>query len=197
MKEPAPKTLQCEKHKKYQGLRETDRDCPGCQKLYRTVQRTIRETFNPSQPYQSLTTRGKRFGMLGFLAELSCVMLYSPLPPYFWKRNNKAARHFKTEILKLQKWKQRDGRVFESIHAVLYHTYTQYFERILAQRVRNKPITPGRVVVREDYEDEEDEEPVGVEYFGYDPEQVERQALGKRYRKREKEEEEEAKKEGR
>lgn len=120
-------------------------------------------------------------------------MLYSPLPPYFWKGYSRAAKHFKTEIAKLQKWKQRDPEIFKPVNAVLYHAYTQYAEEMVARRVRNKSIIPGRVVERNDHEDEKDEEPVGVEYFGYDPEQVERQALGKRYRKREKE----TKKEGR
>lgn len=91
------------------------------------------------------------------------------------------------EMKKLIAWIQRDKQLFKAVHTVFYHTYSQYFKEILAERTRSRP-ERYRIIEQEDYEDEKSEEPVGVEYFGYDPEEVERQALGKRYRKREKEE---------
>ena len=93
---------------------------------------------------------------------------------------------------KLIAWIQRDKSLFASVHTVFYHTYSQYFKKILAKRTRDRP-ERYRVVDQDDSKDEKSEEPVGVEYFGYDPEEVKRHTLGKRYRKREKEE---AKKEG-
>ncbi len=120
-------------------------------------------------------------------------MLYGMQPPYFWNTNSKAGRHFKREIKKLFAWIRREKEPFDAINKVFYHTYAQYFKEILAERTRSRP-ERYRTLEQEDFEDEKSEEPVGVEYFGYDPEEVERQALGKRYRKREKEE---AKKEGR
>lgn len=120
-------------------------------------------------------------------------MLYGQQPPYFWNNGGKAARHFRMEMKKLIAWIQRDKQLFQSVHTVFYHTYSQYFKEILAERTRNKP-ERYRKVKQDDCEDEKAGKSVGVEYFGYDPEQVERQRLGKRYRKREKEE---AKKESR
>jgi len=186
-------TRQCKKHKTYKGLKPIKRDCPDCQRLYRSVQRAIHRELNPDKPYQSITTKDKRFGVIEFVAELSCLMLYGLQPPYFWNTNSRAARHFKRELAKMFAWRRRDKTPFEAVNTVFYHTYAQHFKEILAERARNKP-ERYRKVKQDDCEDEKAGKPVGVEYFGYDHEQVERQRLGKRYRKREKEE---AKKEGR
>ncbi len=192
MKESA-QTRQCKKHKTYRGLKPSKRDCPDCQLLYRSVQRAINRDLDPLKPYQSMTTKDKRFGIVHAIAEWSCLMLYGHQPKYFWNTNTRAARHFRRELKKLFAWIRRDKEPFAAINMVLYHSYAQHFKEILAERTRSRP-ERYRVREQEDYEDEKSEEPVGVEYFGYDPEQVERQALGKRYRKREKEE---AQKEGR
>lgn len=182
------KTKQCPKHKTYQGLRETKRDCPECKRLFKAVQKSIAQTFDPAQPYNSLTTPNKCFGILGFITELSCVMLYgNRLPPYFWNTNSKAAYHFKREIQKLQAWKYRDKKLFDAVHTVFYHTYSQYAKEMLAKKVKNKPISKGRPAKIDD-EDDDETEAVGLEAFGYDPEEIRRQALGKRYRQSEKEE---------
>ena len=182
---PAEERPWCEKHKRYKGTRLKKERCPGCDKLYRAVQREIRSRFNPIRPYKSLTTPGERFGCTMFLAELSCVMLYGDLRPHFWRGSGRAARHFQQQVKKLQLWRMRDPTPFKTVDAVMFHVYTQHYKDELARRAKNRPRSTARNISRV-HEDDADDVPVEgfLESLGIDRDDADRKDFGRRYKGR-------------
>jgi len=96
----------CEKHPNYKGIKPTKRDCSGCKAIFSRRQELERAKGGL---FPSLTTQGQYFGVPHILAEMSCIMIFGNLPPYFWRKNvavnPKIKSHYKTVMMGAKKWK--------------------------------------------------------------------------------------------
>lgn len=148
--------MRCDKHKTYKGLKTTKRDCPECRKLYKIVQKRIREELNPSAPYQSITTPDKRVSLPAILAEVSCLMLYGRQPRYFWRNKGTVASHYTKVLREMLRWKSNKPEYFSTMHAIFYHTYTKFARDRLAEKVSSYQVEESKEVVDDLEEDLEE-----------------------------------------
>lgn len=155
--------MRCTKHKTYKGIKPTKRDCPDCKRLYKQVQAKFREELSPTAPYRSITTRDKRVSLPAILAEISCLMLFGRQPPYFWRKKGPVARHYDKILREIKHWQKRNKAQFKGIHAIFYHTYTKYYQDILAEELSRRKVEEPEAVDEDDFEEDIDEVDFDVE----------------------------------
>lgn len=135
----------CPKHPNYKGIRETKRDCKRCAIIYKNKSNSIDKIGK----FPSLTTPNKRYSIHHILAEMSCIMIFGKLPPYFWNKNSKCSikikNHYKKILMGSIKWSKKsyDRPVYgnnpiENIRKSLYYLVTRYELEEKARENHNK-----------------------------------------------------------
>lgn len=121
--------LTCPKHPKYKGLTPTKRNCDVCKALYNEVQKSSKEYGK----YHSITTPHLKCGIVHLMSELSCVMLYGPQPPFFWRKktpSHPAAKKYFTKVFtNLKSWLKKNKDILRPTEVVLYNIYFKEFQK--------------------------------------------------------------------
>jgi len=115
--------MKCPHHPTYQGYKKTKRDCPICQKIWKETQGRI------GHKYHSITTPKFKCGTMHLLSELSCVMIFGNLPPYFWRKDTPVSsdikKHYQTTYKQLQQWYNHNNNIFKDFEVIIYNIFVK------------------------------------------------------------------------
>lgn len=129
--------MNCSKHPKYNGLRYKKIRCETCDLIHKEVQKS--RQFGG---LKSLTTADWSFGLGAFLAELSCVMRFGKLPPFFWRQDSQVPQfvkdHYHSVYKVLKSWNYRDPDTFKKVGRVFSYIYTQFAAKDRADKIGHK-----------------------------------------------------------
>lgn len=130
--------LMCKDHPNYKGTTWKKNRCPTCDKIFKE----IKSQSCKYGEYYSITTPDFKCGLIHLLAEISCVMLYGKLPPFFWRVGGDGTqvirKHFYTLFSMLKAWQNRNPNALTEIRKILYITFGQYQIRKLANERREE-----------------------------------------------------------
>lgn len=134
--------MRCEKHPNYKGKKPTKRDCPTCkalrEKVLETKNKGKKDFF---QDFISLTTPGLKVSSFHILAEVSCLMLFGKLPPYFWRQGTNCSQkirdHYKQKMSYLFRQRKIRGDVIRELDSLLWLTWAKDLENAAADKVRS------------------------------------------------------------
>lgn len=125
--------MRCSKHPNYKGYKKTKRACAECDKVYQYMQKKL----GKYRRYSSLTTKDLKCDIVHLLSEMSCLMLFGPLPPYFWRKGSnvpqKVKKHFGKTFKNLLVWRKNKPDMFDALKIILNVVYIRYVKRDLHQ----------------------------------------------------------------
>ena len=142
--------MNCEKHPNYNGLRWKKLRCSTCDAIYKEVHKKQTQYGN----YKSLTTPNWACGLNHLLTEISCLLRFGTLPPYFWRvnaaSNIQVRTHFQKTFNLLKGWQSRDPDYFKQISKLFYYLYLQYAQQDQAMKVTAQPTEVAQEIVSEE-----------------------------------------------
>lgn len=142
--------MNCEQHPNYNGMRWKKLRCPACDLIYKEVHKKQTEYGN----YKSLTTPNWACGLNHLLTEISCILRFGTMPPYFWRVNSgssqKVREHFQKTFNLLKGWQIRDPNFFKQISKLFYYLYLQYAQQDKSAIVTAQPVEVPQQVVKEE-----------------------------------------------
>ena len=133
--------MRCNKHPNYKGLRPTKRDCKTCKALREKVLQVKKKSFDD---FESLTTPGFRTSSFHILAEVSCIMLFGKLPPYFWRKSTKCSQkikdHYQKKMSYLFNEKKRRPEDIKQLCSLLWLVWAKDLVKKNAENIRDQEI---------------------------------------------------------